>query len=154
MKQKVKQWIQTRLRDLIMWAAGDYLDTKVDKVIHQLRLRADNAVSSMNRQNREHWEQIRDQVTALQAIDVEYHEERGKLILVASVGGKDIVKIIQIRRGHSILEWKQMVDEIEQRYGARPRFVDSPTPYMENLLWDDRPHLRRRKPGGGHCGGF
>lgn len=144
MKTKIKSLLQR----LILWAAGDYLDAKVDKVIHQLRLGAANAVAGARRQNNEHWEQIRDQIAALQAIDVDYHEERGKLILIASVGGRDIVKILQIPRGHTVPEWKQMVCELEQRYGAQPRFVDEPSPFMEQVLWDDRPELQRRKPGG------
>lgn len=141
----MKTKIQHHLRRLILWAAGPYLDEKVDEVIRTLRLGADNAVASQNRRNNDHWEQIRDHVAALQALDVNF-QDAGKIVLIARVHGRDIVKIVDVPKNRTLQEWKEMVRDLECRYAAPPLVIDSPDHVTEEYLWEGRTHLRPRKP--------
>lgn len=135
MKIKIKALLQR----LILWVAGDYLDAKVDKVIHQLRLGADNAASGLRRQNNEQWQMFNERITALQAIDTSVDgRERGKIIIIATVAGQDIIKIIDIPRGASLGEHARMLGEIKERYGARVEFVDGPPGVRQVLDYDGR----------------
>lgn len=127
MKQKVKQWIQTRLRDLIMWAAGDYFAETLKQHLVTLTTTTHAARDHLARENAKQWRLLNDKITALQAIDTALDgRDRGKIIIIATVRGQDIIKILDIPRGTSIDEHRRMIKEIEERYGARPEFLDAP----------------------------
>lgn len=65
------------------------------------------------------------QVKALQAVDVNFHDT-GKIVVIARVGSQDVVKIVDIPKQTTMVDYKRMVAQIEQLYGARPAFVDMP----------------------------
>lgn len=64
-------------------------------------------------------------LTALQALDVGYADS-GKIILLATVGGKDIVKIYHMERKCSLQEYKERCLWIENVFGARVHYEDLP----------------------------
>jgi len=69
--------------------------------------------------------EMRKQMTALQALDIGF-QEQGKVIVLAHIGGKDRVKIIETKREMSPLEYKRLAESIKRDYGAEPKFVDAP----------------------------
>jgi len=68
---------------------------------------------------------IRKELKGFQALDVNYHDY-GHIILCLSVNNQDYCHIINIRRGQTLKEYKEMCAMIESRYGISPHFVDSP----------------------------
>ena len=63
---------------------------------------------------------------ALQALDVGW-KERSKIVIIASIGGKDIVKIIDINRDISLSEYIKLSKELEEKFSIRTTFVDLPS---------------------------
>lgn len=97
---------------------------ELDSIRKDLGSKVAEAVSKANAAVREVRE-LRAQLTALQAMDIGFHE-RGKVIVLASINGKDRVKIIETKMEMSPLEYKQLAETIKRDYGAQPRFVDAP----------------------------
>lgn len=62
---------------------------------------------------------------ALQAIDVGLYKDAGKVIVIASVGGRDVVKVIDVKPGWSMTEYRDLVREVEARFGVGPRWADA-----------------------------
>lgn len=75
---------------------------------------------------------LRSQLNALQAIDESYHTP-GKIIILASIGGQDRVKIIDIQRKITTVEYMNTVAKLEETYGAKPQYVDSRIPSFDWL---------------------
>lgn len=63
------------------------------------------------------------------AIDADIHE-RGWIIMVANVGGRDLVKIHQTKRSMSMQEYRDLVRDIES-VSRRVTYVDAPNYYSE-----------------------
>lgn len=70
---------------------------------------------------------LRSQLKALQAVDVGLYKETGKIVILASVAGQDIVNVIDVKPGWTMLEYKTLVRQIEMRFGVRPQWVDAGT---------------------------
>jgi len=83
---------------------------------------------------------LRNQLNALQAIDESYHTP-GKIIILASVNGQDIVKIIDIQRKITTDEYMNTVAKLEETYGAKPQYVDTRMPSRD---WFHDYNKRRR----------
>ena len=66
-----------------------------------------------------------EKIAALQAVDIGFRET-GKVIIIARVAGRDIVKIIDIQPETTMKEYQEICAEIKERYGARVTFVDAP----------------------------
>lgn len=73
---------------------------------------------------------LQRQLTSLQAIDQTWHEG-GKIIVLAHVGEKDYIKIIQMKPKVTIQEYQEMVKHLEALYGARAVFIDAIIPKRE-----------------------
>lgn len=71
-----------------------------------------------------------DQLKALQAIDFDWHD-CGKIILMFHFDGKDIVKIIDVKRKTTIKEYQQLSGQLEREYGAAPKYFDGIDGYDE-----------------------
>ncbi len=74
--------------------------------------------------------QLQRQLTAIQAIDQDWHTE-GKIIVMAHVNSKDWIKIIPMRPKLTSQEYMELVKRLELQYGAKPEFVDSIMPSKE-----------------------
>ncbi len=68
---------------------------------------------------------LRDQLTALQAIDVGLYRDAGKVIIIARVGGQDVVKVIDVQPRMEMTKYRDLVRHVEALYGVRPRWVDA-----------------------------
>lgn len=75
---------------------------------------------------------------ALQAIDMGW-KERGKIIIIASVGGQDIIKIIDVEKEFTTMEYKALSERLEAEYGARATFFDVPNGgrQIAREIWGD-----------------
>lgn len=121
-----------------MWAAAEDIELQINRrvsaaekilsgVIATARDSIRTEATTLRLGNNNQWEKLNDRITALQAIDTTLDgRERGKIIIIATVAGQDIIKIIDIPRGASIDEHKRMMAEIKERYGARVEFIDGP----------------------------
>lgn len=69
-------------------------------------------------------EHVRAQLAAVQAIDVGFREA-GKVIVIARVAGRDIVKVIDVKPGWTMTEYRDLVRRVEALYGVSPRWVDA-----------------------------
>lgn len=70
-------------------------------------------------------EAVGKRLAALQALDVGFEGE-GKIILLATVDGRDIVKIYHMERRCSLQEYKERCLWIENVFGARAHYEDLP----------------------------
>lgn len=68
---------------------------------------------------------VPDQLKALQAVDLGWRE-RGKIIVAAAVNGRDVVKIIDVPAHWHPVQYREMVADLERRYGAVVARVDAP----------------------------
>ncbi len=128
--------IQALVKRLVLWAIGDHI-TKT--VVSNATQQAKHQQVQIN--NR--FGEIQEHLKALQAIDVDY-KDSGKLIIIAHVQGRDVVKILDIPNGYSLQEWKRLIAETESLYGIPLRRVDAPRGY-DDFLWEGQQH---RRPGG------
>ena len=67
---------------------------------------------------------LEQNLKALQAIDAGW-KERGKIVIVAHVGDRDIIKIIDTKAELTLMEYKAMSERLEAEYGARATFFDT-----------------------------
>lgn len=67
---------------------------------------------------------LRRQLASLQALDIGYHE-KGKIIVLANINGKDRVKVIETRLTMTIDEYKDLAESVKDQYGAQVAYVDS-----------------------------
>ena len=122
--KKITNWIKDRLCRIIMWASKERIAAEIQR--QSIRTTEQISADLIRRMNKQ-WEDIYRQLNALQAIDVSVDGyDRGKIILISTVGGQDIVKIIDIPRGMTMREQKDLVLDLQHRYGVRPEFVDGP----------------------------
>lgn len=70
-------------------------------------------------------------VNGWQAIDMDYHT-RGKIVLATTINGRDYVKIIDIQREVTMMEYRELSKGLEEQYKARTKWVDSP---MGTTVW-------------------
>lgn len=69
---------------------------------------------------------LRNQMKALQAIDVDLaFREGGKVIVICRVHGADIVKIIDVKPDWRMTEYQNLVRAIEAEFGTPARWVDA-----------------------------
>ena len=122
MKTKVKTWLKGALRRLIMWAVAEDFNAEVERNRASMRAQYD----AMNRSHKETWDRTLAQLQALQALDVPYGRDMGKLIIISRIDGRDVVKIIDIAQNFPLREFKDLVTRTEEMYGAKPKFVDEP----------------------------
>lgn len=137
-------WIRAALAWVLRWALADEIgryeaDGLAIAAMRAERLRHDQAMAALRTEVRSArtrlyaLEPLRDQLAALQALDVDFHAT-GKLIICAQIGGRDLVKIIAIPRRATLAEHREMVQTIESRYGARLGYVDAPSGFDAQLL--------------------
>ena len=83
--------------------------------------------------------QVKKYLTSIQAIDHSF-KETGKIIIICKVGGRDWVKIIDIPRNCDWKEYKDMILRIENAYGAKLKFFDSPYPLFQEFFRKEYNH--------------
>lgn len=148
-KSKIRQWI----RRLILWAASDYYEEATERLSAELRTQLHHSRDHLKKENKCHWDMLNAKITALQAIDVSMKDEAGKLIIMASVKGQDIVKIMDIPRSFSLEDHRRLIQEMEGRYGARQSFVDAPTSakrMLDEMAERERYYRPAKRGGTGH----
>ena len=69
-----------------------------------------------------------NKLAALLALDVGF-KDAGKVVLIARVNGRDLVKILDCPPNWSMEEYERVCYEFKVRYGARPSFQDAPRGY-------------------------
>lgn len=50
----------------------------------------------------------------------------GAIILMCKVNGQDMVQTFFMQPNMSVEEWKRTITELDQRFGFRPEYIDSP----------------------------
>lgn len=92
----------------------------IKKVLNKIRswIKASTYYALWARMNR-----IERNLKAMQAIDMDWHQ-RGKIVLLVSVNGQDICKIIDVAKGLTIMEYKELSERLEREYGISPAFFD------------------------------
>ena len=68
---------------------------------------------------------LQEQLKSLQAIDYGWLE-RGKVIVLAHVGDRDYIEVVDLPRKLTITEYKDLIESVKHKYGAHVRFVDGP----------------------------
>jgi hypothetical protein len=121
------------LRRLILWAAGEDINAAEKRCAaaaedHRLNLttKMHQSRDHLAKENAKQWRMLDGKIAALQAMDVPFGKDLGKIVIVARVRGQDIVKIIDIPPSMDVREYKELVEELQTRYGARPVFLDAP----------------------------
>jgi hypothetical protein len=161
----VKTKFKAILRRLILWAAGEAIYAAEKRCViaaehHSLNLTTQlhQSRDHLAKENAKQWRMLDAKIAALQAIDAPCGRDVGKLVIIARVGGQDIVKIIDIVPDISQRNFKDMVEEIKARFGARPEFLD--TTHAERihlaqvLGMPDSVSRAAARDRGGLCGGF
>lgn len=72
---------------------------------------------------------FKEQQKAFMAIDHTWNDY-GHIVVCMQAGNQDFVKIIQVQRKTTLLEWRRMIEQIEEAYGIKTRFTDSPVKNM------------------------
>ena len=129
----MKAKFKSILRRLILWAAGEDINAAEKRCATAAEHHSLNLTTKL-RQSRDHlanenakqWRMLDSKISALQAIDVPFGKDLGKIVIVARVRGQDIVKIIDIPPNMETRAFKDMVEELRARYCARPEFLDAP----------------------------
>lgn len=67
-----------------------------------------------------------DQLKALQMIDEDWYDH-GKIILAFHFKGSDRIKIIDVKRKTTMVEYMDLVKQLEMTYGIPPKYVDTRT---------------------------
>lgn len=65
---------------------------------------------------------VDDRDSAFQAIGEDW--AGGKIVLCFKVRGKDIVKVIDIKRETTMTEYRELSKQLEVEFGIRPRYYD------------------------------
>lgn len=65
---------------------------------------------------------VDDRDSAFQAIDDDWYG--GKIVLCFKVRGKDIVRVIDIKRETTMTEYRELSKQLEVEFGIRPRYYD------------------------------
>jgi hypothetical protein len=114
------QWLRRKLRHILVWL----LHEDFDQIVHQAVIQA-REVS--NRSNQRIVADVRRQLTALQALDVRFHET-GKIVLIARLGaeGQGVVKSIDIPDCANIAEYCRLLAQLEKNYGLGQRGMHAP----------------------------
>ena len=127
----MKTKFKSILRRLVLWAAGEDINAAAERCAtaaehHSLNLttKLRQSRDRLAKENGKQWRLLDSKISALQAIDVPFGKDLGKIVIVAR--GQDIVKIIDIPPDMEIRTYKEMVEELQARYGARPEFLDAP----------------------------
>ena len=141
LKTRIKERVRIRVEALVLWAIDGALErlrqasdaaalrhacAAVEATERTCRAAAVNSVETVV-------SRLTDQLKALQACDIDF-KNAGKIILIAQVAGRDIVKIINIPRQISMNDWRRMIDDVEHRFGAKPSFIDEPSRLMKDWL--------------------
>jgi len=113
----LQKWVLSLIADRLLLMTRSYNET-VAKVKGQA---AEAAVAGAKGEVAA----LRRQLAALQAIDLDFRHG-GKIIVVAKVNGKDIVKIVEIAPRMNMEQWRFLSREIEDRYGISERRIDGP----------------------------
>ena len=140
---KMKTKIKSILRRLILWAAGEDVNAASQKCVDtaaqtslSLETQLRRSRNDLVKKNDEQWRILDSKISALQAMDVAFGRNIGKIVIIARVRGQDIVKIIDIPPNMSQRDYTDTVAELHARYGARPEFIDGPLPAIGQ-------HIRR-----------
>lgn len=158
MKTKLKSLLQR----LIMWAAGEDIELQINRRVSAAEKILCDAIAmkakTLDLGNRKQWDVLRTQISALQAIDAPCGRDVGKIVIIARVGGRDIVKIVDIAPDISQHAFKDMVEEMKARYGARPEFLDTEAGKRaftaDYLGMPDSVSRAAKRDQGGILGGF
>lgn len=74
-------------------------------------------------------------LSALQALDVTFHEQ-GHIIILAKVNGKDIVKVIRCPIHMPLGEYRTLTEHLEKRYGLSSRRISIPSGIVASELME------------------
>ena len=110
------RWIRQALRRVLYWVWGQELGG-VRSASTQAVGHAQSALAEVKR--------LRSQMSALQAIDVDLHHY-GKAVIITRVEGGDRVKIVDIAPDMTLEQYRALVQDIVERFGARVSHVDGP----------------------------
>lgn len=119
----IKRKIKEQIRRLILWAAKKEIR---DIVEAEAAMRLRSARAELTYQISQSVRKMEDQMTALLAIDVPVSRDAGKVIIIARVAGRDIVKIVDVSPSMSVQELRDLVETLQSRYGAQLQFIDAP----------------------------
>ncbi len=122
-------YLKRLLRRLVLWAIEDDLIAFNDNLTRNLSNACQSYVSrattGLHAEARRLAQGVRSEVAALQALDVDFHK-RGKVIIVARIGGRDIVKVIDVCPEWKVGDYRKLVLHVEQVFGAQLRWLDAP----------------------------
>lgn len=137
--------LQKLLRRLILWAARDYFEETLKQHLVTIVTTTHAACDRLAKENVRQWRLLNNKIASLQAIDVPFSRDGGKIAIIARVGGRDIVQVIDIAADITMKELSDMIRELEQRFGARPSHVDGPPAAKQFLMFSERDAATRRR---------
>ncbi len=73
------------------------------------------------------------QLKALQAIDAGWNYP-GKIIIMFHLDGKDIVKIIDVKRKTNMRDYMRLSRQLEAEYGVPAKYLDGPASQRDYLF--------------------
>ncbi len=112
----VKSWLRAQAKKAFYWVW--------DEEIGGVRRAASQALGQAAAASRA-VTKLHGQMSSLLALDVSLHET-GKIIVMTRVDGRDRVKIVDMPREVTAQQYRELVEEFQERYGARVGFVDAP----------------------------
>ncbi len=120
MIKRFQMWFRRGLSRLTLWAIAP--DLAQAPALLKLRLTvARDAVTAAKAEGNV----IREQMAALQAVDLGFRDG-GKIVLVARIGEKHIVRVYDIRPLADLMEYRKLSDEITARFGVTGVIIDAP----------------------------
>ena len=81
--------------------------------------------TALNKEGIERLATLEDKMSALQAVDVDFHGY-GNIVIIARIGKQDIVKIIPVKKAMKMKDYIYLAKSLETRYGAEPEYWDAP----------------------------
>ncbi len=141
----IRNWFKRRLSGIVLWAIKDQLQRMTADFSGAAFAAGRKTAIDTQAAIGAGLENIRKQVASLAAVDIDFHQT-GKIILVARIGEKHIVKIIDIREKVDLREYKRIVEELQECYGVRDIRVDGPPGYDDSRFPPPRTTRRPDPP--------
>jgi hypothetical protein len=118
MLKRLRRYAKGLIGRAVFWAVEEHLNLRQQMLMSAIGTGVANAEQSIQKK-------LRSSIAGLQAIDCCFNET-GKVILVARIGKRDIVKIVDCKPEFTMEEYKRLVRDIELSYGVRPTHWDMP----------------------------
>lgn len=110
------RWIKRLVRRVVCWALNRDL-RRLQQDVREGWQAAGAAQKEVGK--------LRQQLSAVQAIDVDLHGG-GKAIILTRVNGNDRCKIVEIAADFTVEQYRHLVQQLESTYGASPVWLDAP----------------------------